>query len=303
MYFSHDADSCQEVLGEFMIWIYSVFLLIICFIFQQLISNELLASTANEKGERAKFQDILAYLSLTPHQLQNFEIPHYKFFSEIIAKLLKFRAKYGCELNSILKEIKKAIVKDKALAKKIFAIKKQAILQIALIIIVTLSFHILACTFILDIPMDFAFLLKFVIWNLVGMGLFIAVIFFIEKKLLKGFEQFFAALYIVKSLLSISRPMNEVIQNSQLLECPSCKSYSPVLKTAKQQIECIKKYGSYDLENWDMLIQELWDIYDEQMERYKKHVKVVMAIVLLSFALPSYLLSILNLIENLSLMS
>lgn len=230
--------------------------------------------------------------------LVNKTLPKYKFFTDLIEILLSERIKTGARVESSFIEIKKSLVKDLKESKKLKEIITSSILQQLF-----LMFYILAFSFTLNMMLgsNENNLLSLAVFLILGITIFIIVIYKLKKYRFSKFDLYFFSLYKLKTYMSISLPLNQVIINTNIHNLPTLKKNEFIKKRVIEMLKQVQTSGRLNLQDVDLLIEELWNCYLFEMEIFKKNCLAFKLVFLMIFGLPSFLITVMQMINKLSL--
>jgi hypothetical protein len=228
---------------------------------------------------RNNYQDFVNYIALG-RLSQN--VPSYYFYSLVVEKLIIFKQKL---------EIRVAAMKDSQMRKKTKEELSGLFFQYLLMAAFTWVF-LINTQLTLNISFSLVKISLLLIWQVVGIVMAIVGNKIAFHSCFACFNTYFKALYIFRSLLNISRPISEVLLESNISQLRDHKALYFIKKRTQLLVTHIKTYGSLSPEEFDQLVIELWDVYDIQHRRYKSYLTVLKFVLLFIFVFPSFLFGI-----------
>ncbi len=217
------------------------------------------------------------------------EVPSYKFYSRLVEELFEFRNRFGSEIKTSLKEIRKSLSLELRENKKIKEAVMGGYFQYFSMCLFIWGFLFMAQNLI-ETQIEIKDLIIIFFWQALGCVLLVAVISKRKHALFKPFDQYFMYLYRFKTMLRTSRPLDEILKSFQ----KSKKDKSFCMIDERVNILCvqIKKRGRVDLEEVDYLLQELWDHFELQFSKFSTNLVALKLASLVIFVLPSFFMSL-----------
>ena len=219
------------------------------------------------------------------------EIPRYKFFGEIIFQLVALRKRYGVDIKEACREIRKAAQKDNRESKRINSEFYGLVAQYAMVGGFT-WFFISHVQLSLGIEFPIFHLWLLFGWQFLGLALGAIIFLTLKKRIFGPISSFFFTSYIFRSLIFVSRPVNEILESSKLKALRPNKALAPIKERFLLLISELKVKGTVPMDEFTNIISELWDHYDDQLLVLKKAAGVLKLVLILFFVFPGFLLAI-----------
>jgi len=234
--------------------------------------------------KQSPYEDFLRSLTVGNTKI----IPKYKFFSEIVQSLLQYKIKYGVNPHQAVREIRKASVTERSQFLKVKQLIYGGYYQyFFLASFIWFYFYHFKLTLGASGPTNTMYFIF--IWQLLGLASLSALGYFIHKKLFSPFYYFFYSAYMLRALLQISRPVSEVLCSAKLHHLDKYKEFKSQKERIYLLIQELKLRGQIPMDEWDYLIQELWDHFELNLIKFNKQLQILKLISLTVFILPSFL--------------
>lgn len=216
-------------------------------------------------------------------------VPTYKFYSRLVEELFEFRNRFGSEIRTSLKEIRKSLSLEIRENKKIKEAVMGGYFQYFSMCSFIWGFLFMAQNLI-DAQIETKDLVLVFFWQVLGCVLLVTVIRKRKHVLFEPFDQYFMYLYRFKTMLRTSRPLDEILKSFQ--KDKNDKSFSMIDERVNILCVQIKKRGKVDLEEVDHLLQELWDHFELQFSKFSTNLVALKLASLVIFVLPSFFISL-----------
>jgi hypothetical protein len=215
------------------------------------------------------------------------QIPSYKFYSNLVGELIIYRNKFGCEVKSSLLEVRKSITLDLKETKKQKDLFYGGLFQYIFLVIFLWVFLIFASrTIKFSIPtFDLGVL---ILWQVIGLGVYYIIIHLLKLSLFNSFEIFLHALYKLKIMLKVSRPLNEIIQAIWFENLPNSSAINHIETRIDLLCQEIKFRGIVHSAEIDLALEEVWDFYEIQLLKFNKYLAVLKLTLIFVFVLPCF---------------
>ena len=303
MNFPYDAPSCQaKRLGTYLSNYLYLLLIIISFysLFKILdihISNIRNLFKFNTLKEGYLLQ---TYLMQSENDRKFQHLPTYKFYSELVLILFNCRTTFGGEIETSLFELRKSIVIDIKETRKVRDMFYGGLIQSLFLGFFVIGFYYYS-RIMIGAKINLSEIFFLAGWNLGGVCLYVCCFKYLEIKKFKLFSSYLCAFYKFKILLSISRPINEIIESSQINKLRHEKKIGHLRERIEQLVKKIKNSGQFSRSEIDFLLREIWDFFEFELTHFQKMMGVIKFLSLLLFILPSFLYSSFSLISSLNL--
>lgn len=217
------------------------------------------------------------------------------FFNDLIGELIILNRTTGASINKVYFELKKAIIRTIKERRRVKSVITSAVLQ----------YSFMACLtwyLVLELSKQSGkiSLLFTGLWQLLGLFVVIGSCKFYEKKVIFGYEPAFQSFYFLKTSLSVSVPLNEVLNRCLLLKSEQKGEFSVIRNRFLTVISRIKQSGAIAQEDVELLIEDLWHSYEVSLEKYQKLATTVKLVSFLCFILPCHFFGIISTLSQLN---
>ncbi len=241
--------------------------------------------------KRDQFGELINFLS---GDMQG-EAPIYKFYSSLIDQLISARNRYGTPVSDLLREIKKNIILDHKITRKINSQLNSLITQYIALCIFTWG-YLWQIHQMLEIKYDHSNFTFLALWQGVGVLTALALYHFLKTKTFRHFQAYFHALYMFKSLMSISWPIAKVISKSEINTVPNSGAFKHTYLRVQKMTHKLKTEGQIKLEDIDLISQELQDLYEVKLDDFYRGMLSLKFMILAIFVIPGFMLSTFSII-------
>jgi hypothetical protein len=218
-----------------------------------------------------------------------FLLPQYKFYTALLFKLLESHRRLGVSLKLILPELRINLIKDLQFEKKLMGNIIGGNLQFFVITATTWSFILLSST-LADLPLDPFVLLIIFIVQIMAFIVFNACFCAFKKRIFLSFDEAIEKLYLFVSLAEIGLPINQVLEESKMLEGKfmTNKSFQSFAGRLTGLVGRWKESGFSPKVETGEIIREIWHSKEVSFERFLKHLDLLKFVILAFFFLPAY---------------
>ena len=228
------------------------------------------------------------------------QLPHYKFYSEIVEVLLKLARKLGGSYQESLLSLREGLQLDRQFEKKIREATLGMWFQMGLMMVLTWGF-ILGALSLVDVKVKYLHLFLIFSWQVIGLVLLPVVLKSLRKHYFGDMGKIWRMLFVLKSLVKIPVSRTEILTLAGVSELNAIKQTSLagiVLKLKETCQKALKMGASYE-EDVKYLMEELRFIEKWHFELFEKRLTVIKLVLLSVFFLPSYLAFIFLLLSDL----
>jgi hypothetical protein len=218
------------------------------------------------------------------------QIPEYKFFTDLINLLLEMSRRYGGQYKEALISVRESLGADIQFEKKLKEFIWASYFQKSCIFILSWGFIMLA-TSMTDIQLDFSVYIGIFSWQVMGLLLFPFICRKLKNYYFNGIGKVWLSLYVLRSLSSAGLARSEIFKLAKINELQSVKHKNLESLVGKLQDTCelsLKQGGSY-LKEVEELSQECRFIEKWHLELFEKRLGAFKLAILGGFFLPSYL--------------
>lgn len=227
-------------------------------------------------------------------------IPRYSFFTVIVEELVKIQRKYGVNIKKPLREVRSGARKNYKSEKKIKNELNGFLVQFFAIVAFTWFFSTS-----LQNTMNFSFQIEENLTiggaQVFGLFLFFVSFYILKHKFFSPFKKLFCSLYFARCLIFASRPVSEVIELSKLDGIKFTKDLEAIRLKVLGQIKMIQLQGTISKEEIEELTFEVWDQFDESLEKFKTNINAIKLLILLLFVFSGFLYSLLITVGHLGI--
>jgi hypothetical protein len=219
----------------------------------------------------------------------SWDIPNYKYYSEIIYKLLNNSKKYGINLKKIINELKQKLILDIKLEEKICNEMISGFMQFFFVVLVT-WFFIFVSKKMIEIPLSTSLAIIIIFLQLSGLISFYLSTKYLESYYFKSFNNVIKELIIFKSFLEISFPVNQalIVSNISNGEFSNDKSFENLYQFFTESITRLKMSGISPHNDLEIILNTIFDLQEEKMIKFQKQIAVFKFMHLALFFLMAY---------------
>jgi hypothetical protein len=229
-----------------------------------------------------------------------FELPRYKYFTNIIEDLIRNTRLYGTPIHGLLSEVKTALSKDIVFEKKINSSIGGGIYQ--MLLVASIGFIFLYITKLqLKLVFPLMDLINILLFQTLGISLFLVLSFKLKMYHFSKLEHYIKSLYIIRSINLANVPISKVYDKVCIDSLSETKKLKPFKDRVLTILENIKNYGEGGGENFEITINELWQSNEFQFDEFLSHLAALKLVILVVFFLGSFLYMLMYLSSHLSL--
>mgnify|MGYP003685456713 FL=1 len=155
--------------------------------------------------------------------------------------------------------------------------------------------------FTVQSPISFIEMAILSCWLFGGIIFFIIAFKVIERKRFSLFQSYLVSFYKFKVLLSISRPINQILKESNIGELKNSKSVGHLKIRIENLVKKIKNTGKFSQFEMDFIMTEIWDFFEFELVKFNKITNMLKLLSIMIFVLPCFLYSTLSLMEHFNL--
>lgn len=254
----------------------------------------------NSKKGNLLYQQTLSLNSNQLNKSKQLELIQYKFFTALISELIQSARKFGTSIHCYLPDIKKGLIKDIQMDKKIFTLFLGGVYQFLLIFILGFVFVGIMMKQ-LDKSIDLFDLIIPVSMQIIGLLSFSTLYIYLRKTRFNDLFLYLFKLYQIRTLAQAQMPLKKVFKKVS----PDHLSAKGDLKFFKEKVFLIfsemRNSGEVDTRDLDIYINELWQYIDLQFEKFNKELAALKLLHLALFSLGGYLVLLLQIFSTFSL--
>ena len=225
----------------------------------------------------------------------------YKFYSDLLERLLGLSRRYGANTSKVLKELRFGIAKDLRFEKKIKKIIGEGIYQFFLISLVTWMFIWQTKKWVNSFENS---QVELIIGLMQVLGLIVYLVFvFIQKSnQFSIFNSYLDSVLTWRSLVKVGLGIQEIIQVAKIENNLKVKSskFNFINNQMERSIALWKSHGKSPENELVKITDDLWFIHESILEIFCKRVEFIKFGVLAVFYLGAYLVFIFSLIGAVS---
>lgn len=236
------------------------------------------------------FSDCEAKISLGLKILPSF-LPQFKFYTGLLEQLFVAHRVLGISIKKFIPEIRNGLIRDLQFEKKVLDELLSGLLQYFMIAGTTWSFVFLSSS-IVQIPLSKSILVFMLALQLCGIAVFFLLVKKLKSKTFNKFSRAIEELYLFRSLLEIGLPLNEILSRSGILQgnLVSFKVFESLAERMKKLIARLKETGLSPRDEAQEIICQIWQLQEENFQKFTKIVQVLKFSILVFFFLPAYFL-------------
>ena len=225
-------------------------------------------------------------------------LPRYKFYTDLILKLLDYGRRFGAPIKKLLREIRSGLARDERFDRKLGREFWGGIIQLCLITFITWLF-IYMSVLLVKAPLNYLFLFLIILLQLSGFIFYISFFKWWRHKLFAPLSHYFGSLYILRSLSEVGVAMRSCLAEAaidQLLQ-RDVKLLKYVNKHLRQVVNDWQKKGSPIRQELAELVEELWFLQEQQFVAFNKRLVALKFSILICFFLSAYFLYLFSLFD------
>ncbi len=249
-------------------------------------------------GERLLEQSLELEVSYVKKNIYFYK---YKFYSELMERLLGLSRRYGASTSKLLKELRFGIAKDLRFEKKIRKIIFEGIYQFFLISLVTWMFIWQTKKWVDSFENT---QVEFIIglMQVVGVIVYLVLVFIQKSNQFSIFNSYLGSVLTWRSLVRVGLGIQEIIQVAQIESNLKVKKskFKFINNQMERSISLWKSHGKSPENELIKITDDLWFIHESILEIFCKRVEFIKFIVLAIFYLGAYLVFIFSLIGAMS---
>lgn len=242
------------------------------------------------KGPGEELLEWVKKFNWARRDIDQHQIPEYKFFTDLINLLLEMSRRYGGQYKEALISVRESLGADIQFEKKLKEFIWGSYFQKSCILILSWGFILLA-TSMTNIQLDFSVYMGIFSWQVIGLILFPLICRKLKNYYFDGIGKVWLSLYVLRSLSSAGLARSEIFKLAKINELHSVKHQNLESLVGKIQDTCelsLKQGGSY-LKEVEELSQECRFIEKWHLELFEKRLGAFKLAILGGFFLPSYL--------------
>ena len=223
----------------------------------------------------------------------------YKFYSTILELLLTLNKKFGAPIKSRVKIIKRSLVKDIHLEKKLLAEIKGGLFQFILISFITWFFiYFVEKMLLLKLNQSVALLIIFL--QISGLIIFLTAYNFIKKREYKDFDTIIKMITVMNVLLEVGLPQTKIVEYAGSNELSNLKKKNliSICDRFKLLIISWQKHGISIMDDLSILEEEISFVLDESGRLFFKKVEILKYTILTLFYLSAYFIYLFTLTNS-----
>ncbi len=235
---------------------------------------------------RAQYYQMIDYLRSEIHS--GAKVPRFLFYSEIIEKLIILRRKYGINTNKSLQEIRSAVRRSYKVEVEIKSELLGFFFQYFFVAGFT-WFFLFQLELSLNIHFEYLSMIFLLFWQLTGSIGFLVLFYSYKRFKLRSAEQLIQSMNIFRGLMLSSRPFGEVLEESKVNKISWTKVMLPIRKQVEGMVKHIKEVGGLSENDFHELMYECWDLYEHEIQLFKKMLLAFKLLFILFFVFIGFL--------------
>lgn len=222
----------------------------------------------------------------------------YKYFSPLLERLVILTKQHGLPLYRYLPEIKKGLLTDVQIEKKILKEMQDGLFQFLMMSLMTWIFIFFAQAMIQKSP-PMAILGIIFVGQLIGPIVFYLTGQYLKRKSFFCYQLLFGEVYVFRSLFEVGLPLSVVLKESQVMRgvFSQNKKFRSDYEHFQFLIDEIKKQGHLPEAELAQMLQRLWDKYEEALTVFRTRLAFIKFLHLALIYLPLYFLYLVSLFK------
>jgi hypothetical protein len=217
-----------------------------------------------------------------------YHLKEYKFFSSILKELLEYARVYGLAPNTFIPRVRAYLNQDLRFEKEVEKIFWEGMAQFFLIFLIGQGFKYYAATIIPPTTNYWP-----LIWQILGTIIYIITFYSLRKRILGPFGPYFEAYFKLWALLKVGNSTGEILGKSKVYELnPKSLSLKNLHRKIKRPLKAWEQRGTPITALIELLTEELWEVYDQEFQKFHKLLKVFSFIILAIFYLGAYFMEV-----------
>jgi len=258
-----------------------------------IISIVLLLGPKNIFNRKKKVSPLDATLSLIQGNEHKLNGKQYKFYTELVLKLLQHRREYGAPVKEQIYLIKKIMLKDYQNERVLNKIKYRSWIQFVMISLLT-WFFLFTATLQLEIPLDNHVLFIVLFLQILGVVTFNFGNRVWKRRVFLVTDLYVEVLYSMQALIKAGLSINKVESEVRIsrLFLKGNNSFLDINQDLYLALEDWKKNGRPISSFINETIEEVWFRYEQKVESFNKGLEVLKFVCLSVFFLGGYFIVI-----------
>lgn len=228
------------------------------------------------------------------------QLPHYKFYTEVIEVLLGLARKMGGNYQDALLFLREGLQIDRQFEKKISEATLGIWVQMGFMMLLTWAFIIGALSFV-EAQIALLHLVMIGVWQCLGLSSLPFLLSWLRRKYFADIGKIWKMLFVLKSLVKVPLSRSEVLTLAGVQELVHIRQGSLLSLVGKLKETCQKtiKVGTSYEEDVNYLMDELRFQEKWHFELFEKKLVLIKLGLMALFFLPSYLAFIFLLLSDL----
>lgn len=228
------------------------------------------------------------------------EVPQYKFFGRLARAGLSHARSFGSFPREMLWEWRDGIGKEVAFDKKWQGILWGGLAQFGLFAVITWVFIFMTQN-MLEQRFSLGLLIAVGIWQALGAGLYVPLLWWWQHRRLHGFAVILECLYVLRSLGAAGLASQQVLKEARLENLELVKT--PQLRALKERVlglaQLYQKQGVPLVKESQLLLQETWFLREDELSKLVKLSEAIKLVFLLVFFGGAYAVFLFGLVQQL----
>lgn len=166
-------------------------------------------------------------------------LPHYKFYTEIIEIILSFSRRIGSGFQDSFLSLREGLLEDLQFESKIKSMTYGVYGQMVFISVVTWVFIFMGLH-LTEVKMNYLYLLSILSWQVIGFSILPIILKFLRRKYFNDLGLVWKILMILKSLTKVPLPRGEVFKLSGVKELSKVRQKNLLHLSDKIKESCEK---------------------------------------------------------------
>lgn len=218
----------------------------------------------------------------------------YKFYGDILAKILELNYHFGISAKSILSELRDLFIHDIRFQKKIKTMFLSSFAQFLILAFCTWVFIFFAI-YLLEINISWSIKCIIALLHLCGIGVFYVLSVKTLEHLFLNSSLLVKSLSIINLLQNYSLPQKKILEIAQvyeMLKCPMRPTLVPLRESFQKLLVSYSNQGKSIQDDLKVILNEYYYWQEKQFDFAEKILVSYKLVVILGFYLSSYFLFI-----------
>lgn len=232
--------------------------------------------------------------------LSNVELVEFKFYTNLLKSIIALSRQYGHPLSKVIRQFISTLYYEEKFTKKLKDSVFSTLIQFLVISLITWLFIELLWQMV-EIKIDSSVVLLIFSIQLSGVILFCLSTYFLYHKILSDFDRALFTIYSIKGLSQVGLSISKILALSKFEQFPKSNKFLFTYERLNQLTKQAITEGLAISKSIDDILEDLWLNQKHSFAKFRQILTINKFIFMAVFFLPSYLIVIFNLINNLGI--